>query len=163
MEFLTVLTRLCVFPPPKLHSLLQESTKSTGMEEPATSIQPKNRLPGVGNEVRTGLGGLGTWKRVHQDASVEEYPQRAAEADRQVLQTPADAHMHTHINAYMFRQNEMVPYIQKSRHLPAVMLNLSPPSGLPYPRFSKLWFAEQLLSVRGRLSQCPSPSDHPRG
>lgn len=57
MEFPTVLTHLSVFPPQNLHSLLQEST---GMEEPATSIQSKNRLPGVGNEVRTGLGRVGT-------------------------------------------------------------------------------------------------------
>lgn len=57
------------------------------MEEPATNVQPKNLLLWAGNEVRVGLGTLGTAKSVHQDVGVEECPQQAAKAERQVLQT----------------------------------------------------------------------------
>lgn len=58
------------------------------MEEPTTNLQPKNLLLWAGNEVRVGLGALGTPKRVHQDIGVEECPQQAAKVDRQVSQTP---------------------------------------------------------------------------
>lgn len=57
------------------------------MEEPTANLQPKNLLLWAGNEVRVGLGALGTSKGVHQDTGVEECPLQAAKADRQVLPT----------------------------------------------------------------------------
>lgn len=70
------------------------------MEEPAANLQPKNLLPRAGDEVRVGLGALGTSKRVHQDIGVEECPQQAPKAERQVLQNP----MCTHRKACSFNQ-----------------------------------------------------------
>lgn len=74
------------------------------MEEPTTNLQPKNLLLWAGNEARVGLGVLGTQKRVHQDTCVEECPQQAAKADRQVLQTHTKAYSQSKFNASMYSQ-----------------------------------------------------------
>ena len=82
---------MCLF---SINNINCNPPEETGWKTPTTSIQPTKLLLGVGNEARAGLGGLGPAKRVHQDISVKEYSQQAAEATRQVLQTHIDTRIH---------------------------------------------------------------------
>lgn len=104
------------------------------MEEPTTNLQPKNLLLWAGNEVRVGLGAMGTPKRVHQDIGVEECPQQAAKVDRQVSQT-----LWTHTQKKN-RVNQGVTLLctVRSEHLADLLLNCSTLLGLQLPRFSTL-------------------------